>query len=233
MYVQPSNPQIQGILLGTSNLAKQDALRWLVEDLPLSPTTPSQMGLEDLAMFRAVPESVVLYPGDPVAAERLVAEAAAHEGIVYIRTSRPKTPVIYSNDEQFPIGGCKVLRESASDQITIIAAGVTVHEALKACDQLKAEGISVRVIDLYSVKPVDTETLLRAAAATNNTLITVEDHYPEGGLGEAVLGVVASQGVKVHHLAVNGIPQSVKADELMEKFGISAKCIVSKVKAIV
>ena len=194
---------------------------------------PSQMGLEDLAMFRAVPESVVLYPGDPVAAERLVAEAAAHEGIVYIRTSRPKTPVIYSNDEQFPIGGCKVLRESASDQITIIAAGVTVHEALKACDQLKAEGISVRVIDLYSVKPVDTETLLRAAAATNNTLITVEDHYPEGGLGEAVLGVVASQGVKVHQLAVNGIPQSGKADELMEKFGISAKCIVSKVKAIV
>jgi len=194
---------------------------------------PSQMGLEDLAMFRAIPESVVLYPGDPVAAERLVAEAAAHEGIVYIRTSRPKTPVIYSNDERFPIGGCKVLRESASDQITIIAAGVTVHEALKAYDQLKAEGISVRVIDLYSVKPVDAETLLRAAAETNNTLITVEDHYPQGGLGEAVLSVVASEGVKVHQLAVNGIPQSGKADELMDKFGISAKCIVSKVKEIV
>ncbi len=194
---------------------------------------PSQMGLEDLAMFRAIPESVVLYPGDPVAAERLVAEAAAHEGIVYIRTSRPKTPVIYSNDERFPIGGCKVLRESASDQITIIAAGVTVHEALKAYDQLKAEGISVRVIDLYSVKPVDAETLLRAAAETNNTLITVEDHYPQGGLGEAVLSVVASEGVKVHQLAVNGIPQSGKANELMDKFGISAKCIVSKVKEIV
>ncbi len=194
---------------------------------------PSQMGLEDLAMFRAIPESVVLYPADPVAAERLVAEAAAHEGIVYIRTSRPKTPVIYSNDERFPIGGCKVLRESASDQITIIAAGVTVHEALKAYDQLKAEGISVRVIDLYSVKPVDAETLLRAAVATNNTLITVEDHYPQGGLGEAVLSVVASEGVKVHQLAVNGIPQSGKADELMDKFGISTKCIVSKVKAIV
>ena len=194
---------------------------------------PSQMGLEDLAMFRAIPESVVLYPGDPVAAERLVAEAAAHEGIVYIRTSRPKTPVIYSNDERFPIGGCKVLRESASDQITIIAAGVTVHEALKAYDQLKAEGISVRVIDLYSVKPVDAQTLLRAAAETNNTLITVEDHYPQGGLGEAVLSVVASEGVKVHQLAVNGIPQSGKANELMDKFGISAKCIVSKVKEIV
>ena len=194
---------------------------------------PSQMGLEDLAMFRAIPESVVLYPADPVAAERLVAEAAAHEGIVYIRTSRPKTPVIYSNDERFPIGGCKVLRESASDQITIIVAGVTVHEALKAYDQLKAESISVRVIDLYSVKPVDTETLLRAAAETNNTLITVEDHYPQGGLGEAVLSVVASEGVKVHQLAVNGIPQSGKADELMDKFGISAKCIVSKVKEIV
>ena len=194
---------------------------------------PSQMGLEDIAMFRAIPESVVLYPSDAVSAERLVAEAAAHQGIVYIRTSRPKTAVIYPNDEQFPIGGCKVVRASDSDQVTLITAGVTIHEALKAHNALKAEGISLRVIDLYSIKPIDTETLLEAAASTNNTFITVEDHYPEGGLGDAVLGAVAPQGVRVHKLAVNGIPQSGKPDELMDKFGISAACIVRKVREIV
>ena len=193
---------------------------------------PSQMGLEDLAMFRALPGSVVLYPSDVVAAERLVAEVAVYEGIAYIRTSRPKTPVIYANDEQFPIGGSKVLRFSDSDQATIVAAGVTLHEALKAYEQLKVDGISTRVIDLYSVKPVDTKTLLDAAAATNNTLITVEDHYPEGGLGEAVLSAVASEGIEVHKLAVNGIPRSGKADELLEAHGISAACIVRKVKEI-
>ena len=194
---------------------------------------PSQMGLEDIAMFRAIPESVVLYPSDAVSAERLVAEATTHQGIVYIRTSRPKTPVIYPNDEQFPIGGCKILRDSDHDQVTLITAGVTIHEALKAYSQLKAEGISLRVIDLYCIKPIDTETLLEAAASTNNTLITVEDHYPEGGLGDAVLSAVASEGVKVHKLAVNGIPQSGKADELMDKFGISAAYIVRKVREIV
>ncbi|MBI1930045.1 transketolase [Candidatus Poribacteria bacterium] len=193
---------------------------------------PSQMGLEDVAMFRAIPESVVLYPSDAVAAERLVAAAAAHEGIVYIRTSRPKTPVLYSNDERFPIGGSKVVRSSDSDRLTVIAAGVTLHEALKAYTQLKSEGISIRVIDLYSVKPVDTETLLRAAAATHNTLLTVEDHYPEGGLGEAVLEAVASKGIKVHKLAVNGLPRSGKPDELIKAYGISAACIVRKVKEL-
>ena len=194
---------------------------------------PSQMGLEDIAMFRAIPESVVLYPSDAVSAERLVAEAASHQGIVYIRTSRPKTPVIYPNDEPFPIGGCKVLRASDSDQVTLVTAGVTIHEALSAYNELKAEGISVRVIDLYCIKPIDTETLLDAAASTNNTLITVEDHYPEGGLGDAVLGAVAPEGVRAHKLAVNGVPQSGKPDELMDKFGISAAHIVRKVREIV
>lgn len=193
---------------------------------------PSQMGLEDIAMFRAIPESVVLYPSDAVSAERLVAEAATHHGIVYIRTSRPKTPVIYPNDEPFPIGGCKVLRASDSDQVTLVTAGVTIHEALNAYSELKAEGISVRVIDLYCIKPIDTETLLAAAASTNNTLITVEDHYPEGGLGDAVLGAVAPEGVRVHKLAVNGIPQSGKPDELMDKFGISTACIIRKIQEI-
>ena len=193
---------------------------------------PSQMGLEDLAMFRALPGSVVLYPSDPVATERLVAQAAAHQGIVYIRTSRPPTQTIYTNAETFPIGGSKVLRSSDSDRVTVIAAGVTLHEALQAYETLKADGISIRVIDLYSVKPIDTETVLDAAAAANNTLVTVEDHYPEGGLNDAVLDVVAPRGVKVHKLAVNGLPRSGKADELLEAHGISAGAIVRKVKEI-
>ena len=194
---------------------------------------PSQMGLEDLAMFRAIPGAVVLYPSDAVAAERLVAEAAAHNGIVYIRTSRPKTPVIYSNDEQFPIGGSKVVRSSDADKATVIAAGVTLHEALKAHALLKADGISIRVIDLYCLKPIDAESILSAAAAVNNTLITVEDHYPEGGLGDAVLGAVGAEGVRVHKLAVTGLPRSGKSDELLEAHGISATCIVNKVKEVI
>jgi transketolase len=194
---------------------------------------PSQMGLEDLAMFRTLPGSVVLYPSDAVAAERLVVEAARHEGIVYIRTSRPKTPVIYSNDERFPIGGSKTLREGPIDRATVVGAGITLNETLKAYEDLKSEGISIRVIDLYSVKPVDTESLLRAAAATNNTLITVEDHYREGGLGDAVLDAVASEGIKVHKLAVSSLPRSGKPEELIEVHGISAASIARKVREIV
>ena len=194
---------------------------------------PSQMGLEDLAMFRTLPGSVVLYPSDAVAAERLVVEAARHEGIVYIRTSRPKTPVIYSNDERFPIGGSKTLREGPIDRATVVGAGITLNETLKAYEDLKSEGISIRVIDLYSVKPVDTESLLRAAAATNKTLITVEDHYREGGLGDAVLDAVASEGIKVHKLAVTSLPRSGKPEELIEVHGISAASIARKVREIV
>ena len=194
---------------------------------------PSQMGLEDIAMFRAIPEAVVLYPSDAVAAERLVAEAAAHEGIVYIRTSRPKTALLYDANESFPIGGCKVVRESSEDKVTVVAAGVTLHETLKAHEKLAAEGIAIRIIDLYCIKPIDTETLLDAAAETNNTIITVEDHYPEGGLGDAVLGAVAANGVHVHKLAVTGIPRSGKPDELLELHGISANAIVQKVKEVI
>ena len=193
---------------------------------------PSQMGLEDLAMFRALPGSVVLYPSDAVATERLVAQAAAYKGIVYIRTSRPPTPTIYTNAETFPIGGSKVVRSSDGDRVTVIAAGVTLHEALKAYETLKVDGISIRVIDLYSVKPIDAKTVLDAAAATNNTLVTVEEHYPEGGLNDAVMDAVAPKGVTVHKLAVNGLPRSGKADELLEAHGISAGAIVRKVKEI-
>ena len=192
---------------------------------------PSQMGLEDIAMFRAIPGAVVLYPSDAVAAERLVAEAAAYEGIVYLRTSRPKTSILYDADESFPIGGCKVIRESSEDTVTIVAAGIALHEALKAHEILAKEGIAVRIIDLYSVKPIDKEALQKAASETNNTLITVEDHYPEGGLGDAVLEAVATEEVSVHKLAVTGVPRSGKPEELLEYHGISTDAIIEKVRS--
>ena len=193
---------------------------------------PSQMGLEDIAMFRAIPDAVVLYPSDAVAAERLVAEAAAYEGIVYIRTSRPQTPILYPNEAQFPIGGSKVVRASENDSVTVVAAGVTLHEALKAHDALRDEGIHIRVIDVYSLKPIDAAALRKAAAETNGILITAEDHYPEGGLGDAVLEAVATEGIRVHKLAVTGMPRSGKPEELLERHGISANANVQKVKDI-
>jgi transketolase len=193
---------------------------------------PSQMGLEDIAMMRAIAGSVVLYPSDAVSAEKLMDQMASHKGIGFLRTSRPKTPVIYNNDEQFPIGGAKVLRQAAGDKATVVAAGVTLNEALKAADQLKAEGIGITVIDAYSVKPLARDVIKSAAQATNNTVITVEDHYAEGGLGDAVAGDLSSDGIRVHKLAVRELPHSGKADELLAKYGIDAGAIVRKVKSL-
>jgi transketolase len=194
---------------------------------------PSQMALEDLAMCRAQPDIAVLYPCDAVSAERLVALAAYHAGPVYIRTSRPQTPVTYSNDETFSIGGLKVLRQSGEDVAVVIGAGVTVFEALKAYDALKASGTAIRVIDLYSVAPVDKAALVAAARATGGHLITVEDHYAGGGIGDAVAEAVADAGFTVHRLAVREIPRSGKPEELLDRFGISARHIVEAVKAVV
>jgi transketolase len=193
---------------------------------------PSQMGLEDIAMMAAQPGVVVLYPSDAVCAYKLVEMAAAHRGMVYIRAGRPKSPVLYGHDEPFKIGGCKVLRQSASDQLTIVAAGVTLFEALKAHDQLKSAGVPVRVIDLYSIAPIDRLTLLESARATKNRILTVEDHYEHGGLGDAVLGAVGSEGVRVHKMAVREIPHSGKPDELVDHFGLSARVIVDTVKKL-
>jgi transketolase len=193
---------------------------------------PSQMALEDLAMCRAEPNCTVLYPSDAVSTERLVALMAYHPGLAYMRTSRPKTPVIYSNDETFTIGGLKVLRESDSDVCTVIGAGVTLFETLKAYDQLKAAGTSIRVIDLYSVAPVDRDGLIKAGRATKGRLITVEDHYAAGGIGDAVAEAVADAGLTVHRLAVREIPRSGKPEELLERFGISAAHIVEAVKKL-
>jgi transketolase len=194
---------------------------------------PSQMGLEDIAMMAAQPGVVVLYPSDATCTYHLVEAAANHKGMVYIRAGRPKSPVIYGPAETFPIGGSKVLRQSANDALTIIAAGVTLFEALKAYDQLKAAGIAVRVIDLYSIAPIDQATLIASARATHGRLLTVEDHYAHGGLGDAVLSAVSAEGVKVHKLAVRTIPHSGKPDELVDHFGIGARSIVEAAKQII
>jgi transketolase len=193
---------------------------------------PSQMGLEDLSIMRAVADSTVLCPSDAVSTEKLVEQMAAHKGICFLRTSRPKTPVIYNNDESFPIGGAKVLREGPNDKVTVVTTGVTVAEGLKAADTLKNEGIGITLIDAYSIKPLGKEVIKAAAGKTSNQVITVEDHYAQGGLGDAVAGELSSEGVKVHKLAVYELPRSGKPAELLAKYGIDAAAIVKKVKEL-
>jgi transketolase len=192
---------------------------------------PSQMGLEDIAMFRTLLNGVVLYPSDAVSTEKLVEASAKHNGIVYIRTTRKDTPILYGEDESFFIGGSRVLRKSERDLATVIAAGVTLHEALKAYEELKKEGILIRVIDLYSIKPID-EPTLRESATLTRSVITVEDHFPEGGLGEAVRSALAGVVVPIHSLAVRKMPKSGKPEELLDYEEISQKSIVKKVKEI-
>ncbi len=193
---------------------------------------PSQMALEDLAAFRAVHGSTVLYPSDGNSAAKLVAEMADRDGIVFLRATRAATPVLYEADEDFPIGGSKVVREG--DDVTIVGAGITLHEALKAAETLSGEGVSARVIDLYSVKPIDAETL-RAAAEATSGIVTVEDHWPEGGLGEAVLSVFAEDEERppVVRLAVEGMPGSGKPDELLAAAGIDAGHIADAARKLV
>jgi transketolase len=193
---------------------------------------PSQMALEDLSMMRAVHGCAVLYPCDAVSTERLVVEMARHKGMAYMRTSRPKTPVIYGPEESFPIGGSKVVRQSSDDVAAVIGAGVTLFEALKAHDQLKSEGINIRVIDAYSVEPIDAKTMIEAGKATGGALITVEDHFASGGVGDAVSEAVASAGFTVKRLAVREIPRSGQPDELLDRYGISARRIVEAVRQI-
>lgn len=195
---------------------------------------PSQMGLEDLAIMRAVEGSTVLYPCDPNQTAQLVAQMVDRPGIVYLRTTREKTHVIYPVDQRFVIGGSAVLRQSDRDQAAVVAAGITVHEALKAQAQLAESGIAVRVIDAYSVKPIDGETLARAARDTG-ALVVVEDHWAEGGLGEAVLSALAGSAPfpRVTHLAVREMPGSGTPDELLDAAGISARHIVRAVTALV
>jgi transketolase len=185
---------------------------------------PSQMALEDLAMRRAVRGTTVMYPSDATSAAYLTEQMAERTGIVYMRTTRGAYPVLYGPDEAFPIGGAKVVRSSPDDQVTLIGAGVTLHNCLAAADQLAGDGIRARIVDLYSVKPIDTQTLLEAAAATGDRIVVAEDHYPAGGIGSAVLDAFNDAGhpVRVSHLAVRDLPGSGTPAELMAAAGISA-----------
>jgi transketolase len=196
---------------------------------------PSQMGLEDLAAFRAVHGSTVLYPSDANQTAKLVAAMADLNGIAYLRTTRATTAVIYGPGEDFPVGGSKVVRSSDDDEVAIVAAGITLHEALKAADVLGEEGVSARVIDLYSVKPVDVETLRAAAEATGGRFVTAEDHWPEGGLGEAVLSAFADADdrPRVLQLAVREMPGSGKPEELLAAAGIDAEHIAAAARKLV
>jgi transketolase len=192
---------------------------------------PSQMGLEDIAMFRTLLNATVLYPCDAVSTEKLVEEAAKHVGIVYIRTTREATPILYDSNEEFPIGGSKVLKQGPKDMATVVTAGITVFETLEAYEVLKREGIAIRVIDLYSIKPADEKTLRQAAQQTRFVL-TVEDHYPEGGLGDAVRTALADTSAPVCSLAVRKKPRSGKPEELLDFEEISKGSIVEKIRTL-
>ncbi|MGW3243358.1 transketolase [Streptomyces sp. NPDC001070] len=195
---------------------------------------PSQMGLEDLAEFRALPGTTVLYPCDANQTARLTAAMADLEGVRYLRTTRGETPVIYGPEEEFPVGGSKLPRASEDDRVTIVAAGITVHAALAAADRLAAEGIPARVVDLYSVKPVDAATL-RAAAGLTGRFVTVEDHRPEGGLGDAVSEAFAHGRCvpRTIRLAVRGVPWSATPEQQLHEAGIDAEAIVAAARRLV
>jgi transketolase len=196
---------------------------------------PSQMGLEDIASFRAIQGSTVLHPCDANQTAKLVAAMAETEGISYLRTLRPATPVLYSPDEEFAVGGSRVLRSSDEDEVALIGAGITVHEALAAADALTEEGIAARVIDLYSIKPLDAETLAAAAEATGGRLVTIEDHWAEGGLGDAVLDALANldEPPRVVKLAVREMPRSGKPEECLAAAGIDAEHIAAAASRLI
>lgn len=192
---------------------------------------PTQMGLEDLAMMCAEPDFTVLYPADATSAWKATALIVEKSGPCYLRLGRPKSKILYGSDEEFAIGKCKVLRKSDQDRALIVAGGITVFEALAAHDQLQKENIPVRIIDLFSVQPIDREELITSARAAGGIVVTVEDHYEHGGLGDTVLSALAQERVQVHKLAVREIAHSGKAAELIAKYGISSGHIVNAVKS--
>jgi transketolase len=193
---------------------------------------PSQMGLEDLAIFRPIPDCAILYPSDAYSAEGCVESLAKSEGMGYLRTTRPKTPLIYTRKDKFPIGGSKVLKKSEKDVATVIAAGITVHEALKAYQELKKEKINIRVIDAYSIQPIDRRTISRAAKEARNNVVVVEDHFQNGGLGDAVSLALAGEA-RIVHLCVKELPRSGTPEELLDKYGLNAKHIKKAVKKFI
>lgn len=194
---------------------------------------PSQMALEDIAMMRVIHESCVLYPSDGVSAWKLVARMVDYkDGIAYLRTTRMGMPVIYDQTEEFPIGGCKVLAHSGKDRVCVIGAGITLHEALKAYHELKQEGILIAVIDLYSIKPMDSKTVIEVAQTSENKIITVEDHYNEGGMGQAITAALCNTNINIYRLAVQRMPRSGTPEELLSYEGIDAQAIIRQVKQL-
>jgi transketolase len=192
---------------------------------------PSQMGLEDIALMRCLPNSIVLYPSDAVSTHKLIEQMARYnDGISYLRTTRMETPVLYNNNEQFPIGGCKVIKQSSNDVACIIGAGITLHEALKAYDILSQRNVFISIIDLYSIKPLDATTIISVAKSSQNKIITVEDHYPEGGIGEAVLSALRNENISIISLTVTRLPRSGTPEELLALEGIDAAAIVKAVQ---
>lgn len=192
----------------------------------------SQMGLEDISMMRSILESVVLYPSDAISASKLTSLMIQYEGLFYLRTTREKTPILYKNDESFKVGGSKILKKSNNDKAVIFAAGITLHETLKAYEELKGEGINVTVVDLYSIKPLDEETVRNISKEVKNVIV-VEDHYPYGGLGEAVKSVLIGMDIKLKHLAVNKLPRSGKPEELLAYEEIDSDAIIKAVKLFI
>jgi transketolase len=194
---------------------------------------PSQMGLEDIALFRTIPGSTVFYPADAVSTERSVELAANTKGVCFIRTSRPATAVIYANNEKFNIGEAKIVKQSATDQVLLIGAGITLYEAFTASAELEKSGIHARVLDPFTIKPLDRAAIIRNASECGGRIVVVEDHYKEGGLGEAVMAAVADvRNIVVKHLAVPDVPRSGPPSVLIDMYGISAKHIVTAVSDI-
>ncbi len=195
---------------------------------------PSQMGLEDIAMFNSIPNSIILYPSDAVSTYKLLNKCAEYnEGISYIRTTRSDTPIIYDMDEEFEIGKCKVIKKSENDICCIVAAGITLHEALKAYDLLKSEGIYTSVIDLYSIKPMDTETIIKVAKNSNNKIISVEDHYLNCGLGHILASQIINTGIKQKMLGIINLPRSGSPEDLMRNEQIDAASITKAIKEFI
>lgn len=194
---------------------------------------PSQMGLEDIGMFRAIPNSIILYPSDAVSAEKLVYTAYQTRGLKYIRTTRPETPILYKPEDRFPIGEFKVVRESLQDNVVLVGSGITLHESLKAHESLKKDGISSAVVDLYCIKPFNSEVFINFVKSHGNKVVISEDHYQEGGIGEMLSQALANSGITIKTLAITQIPHSGKKDELLDKYGINAKAISQEAKKLV
>jgi len=193
----------------------------------------SQMGIEDIALFRCLPESIIFYPSDAVSAFKLVNLANSLKGIKYIRTTREKTSVIYNNNEKFKLGDFKILKQSKQDKVVLIGAGITLHEALKSYYELKKKNINIAVVDLYCIKPFNSKKLLKFVEKHGKKIIVVEDHRPEGGIGEMISYELRNDNIKIETLSVKEIPHSGKKDELLNKYGINFENIIKTVKKII